>query len=164
MEISLRWELGNGSSSISALWGIPAYENGVIINGIVRHYLGCPWIKLTFNSHIFIQQVKRTVVISNGVAILVLVVVSTTACLYISTLSPHDDVIKWRHFPRNWPFVRGIHWSPVNSPHKGQWRGALMFSLICAWINDWVNNGRAGDLRRYCSHCDVTVMYSRPTN
>ena len=50
----------------------------------------------------------------------------------------HDDVIKWKHFPRNWPFVRGIHRSPVNSTHKGQWRGALMFSLICVWINDWV--------------------------
>ena len=39
----------------------------------------------------------------------------------------HDDVIKWKPFPRYWPFVRGIHWSPVNSPHKGQWRGALIF-------------------------------------
>ena len=46
----------------------------------------------------------------------------------------HDDVIKWKHFPRYWPFVRGIHRSPVNSPHKGQWRRALMFSLICVWI------------------------------
>ena len=45
--------------------------------------------------------------------------------------SNHDDVIKWKHFPRYWPFVRGIHRSPGNSPHKGQWRGALMFSLIC---------------------------------
>ena len=72
----------------------------------------------------------------------------------------HDDVIKWKHFPRNWPFVRGIHWSPVNSPHKGQWRGALMFSLICVWINDWVNNREAGDLRRYLVHYDVIVMYS----
>ena len=62
----------------------------------------------------------------------------------------HDDVIKWKHFPRYWPFVRGIHWSPVNSPHKGQWRGALMFSLICTWIN--------GDLRRHRAHYDVTVM------
>ena len=44
----------------------------------------------------------------------------------------HDDVIKWKHFPHYWPFVRGIHRSPVNSPHKGQWRGALMFSLMCA--------------------------------
>ena len=44
----------------------------------------------------------------------------------------HDDVTKWKHFPRYWPFVRGIHRSPVNSPHKGQWRRALMFSLIFA--------------------------------
>ena len=46
----------------------------------------------------------------------------------------HDDVIKWKHFPRYWSFVRGIHRSSVNSPHKGQWGGALMFSFICAWI------------------------------
>ena len=71
----------------------------------------------------------------------------------------HDDVIKWKHFPRYWPFVRGIHWSPVNSPHKGQWRRALMFSLICVWINGWVNNREAGDLRRYCGHYEVIVMY-----
>ena len=63
--------------------------------------------------------------------------------------SIHDDVIKWKNFPRYWPFVRGIHRSPVNSPHKGQWRGALMFSVICARINGWVNNREAGDLRRY---------------
>ena len=61
-------------------------------------------------------------------------------------------------FSRNWPFVRGIRRSPVNSPHKGQWRGALMFSLICAWINCRVNNCDAGDLRRHCAHYDVTVM------
>ena len=48
-------------------------------------------------------------------------------------LLAHDDVIKWKHFPHYWPFVRGIHRSPVNSPHKGQWRGALMFSLMCAY-------------------------------
>ena len=72
----------------------------------------------------------------------------------------HDDVIKWKHFPRYWPFVRGIHRSPVNSPHKGQWRGALMFSLICVWINGWVNNSEAGDLRRQYGHYDVIVMIS----
>ena len=63
------------------------------------------------------------------------------------------------HFPRYWPFVRGIHRWPVNSPHKGQWRGALMFSLICAWINSWVNNREAGDLRRHRVHYDVIVMW-----
>ena len=70
----------------------------------------------------------------------------------------HDDVIKWKHFPRNWPFVRGIHRSPVNSPHKGQWRAALMFTLICVWINGCVNNREAGNVRRYYAHYGVTVM------
>ena len=72
---------------------------------------------------------------------------------------PPDDVIKLTHFPRYWPFVRGIHRSPVNSPHKGQWRGALIFSVICARINGWVNNGKAGDLRRRRAHNDVIVMF-----
>ena len=76
----------------------------------------------------------------------------TVHCLH------HDDIIKWKHFPHYWPFVRGIHWSPVNSPHKGQWRGALMFSLICARINGWVNNGEAGDLRCHWTHFDLIVM------
>ena len=70
----------------------------------------------------------------------------------------HDDVIKWKHFPNYWPFVWGIHRSSVNSPHKGQWRGALMFCLICTRINGWVNNGEAGDLRCYRAHYDVIVM------
>ena len=72
----------------------------------------------------------------------------------------HDDVIKWIHFPRYWAFVQGIHRSPVFSSHKGQWRGALMFSLICAWTNDWANNGGEGDLRRSRVHYDVTLMPS----
>ena len=80
------------------------------------------------------------------------------ACFPTAPNPLHDDVIKWKHLPRYWPFVRGIHRSPVNSPHKGQWRGALMFSLICARINDWVNNREAGDLRRYRAHYDVIVM------
>ena len=70
----------------------------------------------------------------------------------------HDDVIKWKYFPRYCPFGWGIHRLPVNSPHKSQWRGALMFSLIYAWINDQVNNRDAGDLRRHRAHYDVIVM------
>ena len=68
----------------------------------------------------------------------------------------------WRHqmetFPRYWPFVRGIHRSPMNSPHKGQWRGALIFSLICAWINGQENNRETDDLRHHRAHYDVIVM------
>ena len=72
-----------------------------------------------------------------------------------SFIQNHDDVIKWKHFPRYWPFVRGIH----RSSHKGQWRGALMFSLIWAWINGWVNNRQTGDLRRHRAHHDVIVKH-----
>ena len=70
----------------------------------------------------------------------------------------HDDVIKRKHFPRYWPFVWGIHRAPVNSPHKGQWRGALMFPLICAWANGWVNSREAGGLRGHRAHYDIPVM------
>ena len=73
-------------------------------------------------------------------------------------LGLHDDIIKWKNFLHYWPFVQGIHRSPVNSPHIGQWCGALIFSLICVWINSWVNNHEAGDLRCYRAHYDVSVM------
>ena len=80
----------------------------------------------------------------------------STSCYttQVDGLVQHDDVIKWKHFPRYWLFVRGIHQSSVNSPHKGQWRGALIFSLICDWINGWINNREAGDQ----THYDVIVM------
>ena len=48
---------------------------------------------------------------------------------------------------------------PVNSPHKGQWRVALMFFFICAWKHGWVKHREAGDLRRHHAHYDVTVLW-----
>ena len=60
-----------------------------------------------------------------------------TAC---SPLIHHEDIIKWKHFPCNRTFMWGIHRLLVNTPHKSQWPGALMFSLLCTWINGWVNN------------------------
>ena len=56
------------------------------------------------------------------------------------------------------PFVWGIHRSPVNSPHKGRLRRALMLSLIYACTNGCINDRNAGDLRRHRAHYDVTVM------
>ena len=53
--------------------------------------------------------------------------------------------------------VTGPLWGE-STGHKGQWRGALLFSLICAWTNGWANNPDAGDLRRLRTHCDVIVM------
>ena len=110
----------------------------------------CHYAVLPLDRFIVICHVLRNIFLNKFCSeYLVIVVVIALA---------HDDVIKWKHFPRYWPFVRGIHRSPVNSPHKGQWRGALMFSLICVWINGWVNNREAGDLRRYRAHYYVSVM------
>ena len=70
--------------------------------------------------------------------------------------------IFWRNMMTSWNgniFCVTGHLSPVNSLHKGQWRGALMFSLICVWINGWVNNREAGDLGRYRVHYDAIVMW-----
>ena len=79
--------------------------------------------------------------------------------------SPHKWPATRKIFPFHdvmyWPFVWGIHWSPVNPPNKDQWRGALMFSLICDWIKGWVNNRKTGDLRRHRIHYDVSVMKSQ---
>ena len=71
----------------------------------------------------------------------------------------------WRHqkgtFSASLALCAGIHRSSVNSPHKGQWRGTLMFSLICLWIKGWVNNHEAGELRRHGAYYDVIVVLIR---
>ena len=81
-----------------------------------------------------------------------------------SITSKRNWDVMWRHqmetFSALLALCAGNSPVPVNSPHKGQWRGALMFALICAWINDWVNNREAGDLRRHRGHYDVNVIWS----
>ena len=67
----------------------------------------------------------------------------------------------WRHQMETFSALlalSGIHRSPVNSPYKGQWRGALISSLICTWTNGCVSTRDAGDLRHHRAHCGVTVM------
>ena len=70
----------------------------------------------------------------------------------------------WRHQMETFSALLAICAgnSPVTGefPSQSQWRGALMFSLICAWINGWANNREAGDLRRHRAHYDVIVMAS----
>ena len=73
-------------------------------------------------------------------------------------VSSHDDIFIWNYFPCQWTFVRRIQRLPVDSPHKGQWRRALMFSLISAWTNGWENNQDAGNLRRHRVNYNVNVM------
>ena len=76
---------------------------------------------------------------------------------------PHQTTMTWcRHQMETFSALLALCAgnSPVNSPHNGQWRGALMFSRICAWIKGWINNLEAGDLRRHRAHNDDTVMFS----
>ena len=86
-------------------------------------------------------------------------------CLYSHHCHPKvlsvciDDYQIKKHFPRCWPFMRGIHWSPVDSPHKGQWRGFFYVSLICAWTKGWANTRDTGDLRRPRAQYDVAAMH-----
>ena len=72
----------------------------------------------------------------------------------------HDDVIKWKYFPRYWPFVQGFtgdRWSPRTKASDAE---LWCFLWPAPWINGWVNNREAGDLRRHRAHCDVIVMLS----
>ena len=130
-----------------------SWDRPIFIMGIPMLVKTKPW-----DGRLVTKEMKRSLVIfsaylKDGITHLFTFIVSLQ----------HDDGIKRKHFPRYWPFVWGIHRSPVNSPHKGQWRGVLMFSLICIWINGWVNNRDTGDLRRYRAHYDVIVMsFSTP--
>ena len=117
------------------------------------------WILSSFQDPLFLaksnEHVMRSILIRMWLAIHVL-------SSKVGWLNRHSW---WRHqmetFSALLALCAGNSPAPVNSPHKGQWRGALMFSLICVWINGWVNNGEAGDLRRYRAHYDVTVMEVR---
>ena len=63
--------------------------------------------------------------------------------------------VSWRHhqmqyrFPRYWPFVRGIHWLPMNSPHKAS--DAELWYFICS---------SPEYLKRHCTHYDFTLMWA----
>ena len=74
----------------------------------------------------------------------------------------HDDVIKWKHFSRYWPFVRGVHRSPVNSPHKGQWRGAFFYLRLNKRLSKqswgwWFET----PWRSLWRHCNVLARFLR---
>ena len=55
-------------------------------------------------------------------------------------------------------FARGVHRSPVDSPHKCQWHRALMSTLLCAWSNGWANNQDTSDLNIHHAHYVSTGM------
>ena len=87
-----------------------------------------------------------------------LLTVSISEASLVILLCGHDHVIKWKYFPRT-----GHLCGEFTGPHKGQWRGALMSSLICVGINGWVNNRETGDLRRYRVYYGAIVMVTNIT-
>ena len=70
----------------------------------------------------------------------------------------------WRHQMETFSALLAI--CAGNSPVPGEFptqrpvTRSFDVSLVCVWINGWVNNGEAGDLRCYRAHYDVTVMLS----
>ena len=136
-----------------------------IVNSYLRNKF--KW-NLILNSCIFIQVVlKMAAILSQAQYVNIAAVAIFCQCSgrRLSFLESqwfsriHEDVIKWKHFPRHWPFVRGIHRSPVNSPHTKVTRSFDVFFDLRIWISGWVNNGEAGDLRRHCAYYDVIVMH-----
>ena len=99
--------------------------------------------------------------------------VSQPGCIFIKThqfdpwVKDHQQALLswWRHQMETFSSLLAI--CAGNSPVTGEFpaqrpvtRSFDVFFYICARINGWVNNGEAGDLRRYCAHYDVTVMWS----
>ena len=78
------------------------------------------------------------------------------AMVYLSNANPmmtwHNDMMTRRHFPDQWPFVRGIHWLPVNSLHKGPVIQTFDASMMLAQTNCWTNTWVASDLKCYDTH------------
>ena len=117
------------------------------------HYLGQPWPTPMSPCGVTWPQLVNRIWCWLVLIITIQVMVVPQICMMTSS--------NGKNFLRYWSFVWKIHRSPVNSPHKGQWRRALMFSFICAWINCWPNNREAGDSRHHRAHYDVIVMDSR---
>ena len=123
------------------------------------------WI-IEFSWHLNITALCGTVCVWNritaphqrcGDIIYFLTEITMEICHYIHTMMTSSN---GNIFHVTGPLC-GEFTRPGDSPHKGQWRGALMFSLICARMSDWVNNREAGDLRRHRGHYDVSVMHLR---
>ena len=137
--------------------GVTKYERQYIWIG----YIGPPYTLvyvLYFEMFHFSQKWNKSEYIQN-MTILIFIQLywfKTTVCMWVVFYA------WWCHqmetFSGLLALCAGNSPVPMNSPHEGQWRGAFMFSLICVWINGWVNNREAGDSRRLRGHYDVNVM------
>ena len=117
------------------------------------HAFYCLWTFFRSGYHQYLIKVQKS---AKATASHYHVVIYIT----LNNVTWHDDVIKWKHFPRYWPSVRGGN-PPVTGEFPSQRPASQsldVFFFICAWINHSVNNREAGDLRSHCAHYDVIVM------
>ena len=125
--------------------------------GIVLYFIRPTWhLTIVRNRSTDCTSTSRVYMYSYAWSMYAWTFVCTPGC---TCAHVHNDVIKY--FPRHWHFVRGIHWPPVNSPHRGQLRGALMFSLICTWnqqlSKQWRRLWFETPLRSLWHHCFVST-------
>ena len=151
--ISRVFVLGNTTSMVT---GVCEHFSAIPTNWLYESFVTSPLPSIVYmlGPDISIVSICPTLINCGTVPVKNLSVISAETELSYE----HEDVMNWKHFPRYWFFVRGIHRSPGNSPHKALWRGGLVFTLIYAWTNGWVNNRDAGDLRRHRANYDVIVM------
>ena len=148
-----------GIHSQDEVWQPYLYFNGNL------HFISCfqQWNIIGASAHGLFMETHILILICSSINYNVGKAIKTPT----EVTEDHDDVIKWKHFPRYWPFAQVIHRSPVNSPHKGQWRRALMFSLICA-LNKrlskhswgWWFETQLRPLWRHCNICFTIVACS----
>ena len=124
--LSIRWKLmilettNSSSRTFMALWKRQWNSKGVSLPiHAISMFSKIQWVRWTFSVNCPKHGDGR-LAIQWGASPVDLIQPITWRCFMGVK---HNDVIKWKHFPRYWPFVRGTHRSLVNSPHKGQWHG-----------------------------------------
>ena len=128
------------------------WVNISLVNGLVQDR--CPAITWTMSTYLKLGSQEQT---SVKFQLRCIFIWKNKQCVLKSYLQNNNVIIKRKYFQCYWPFVRGIHWWLMESSHKDQWRGALIF-FICTGTKGWTNNQDASDLRHHCTHYDITVM------
>ena len=138
----------------------------IVLNTYIKVFNTSFYIQMYVIVHEFVDSSKRRRVSCNHIRLYItealtdICPLSHNMCMVLPSTTGHTSSW-WRHQMETFPAFMApcAGNSPMNSPHKGQWHGASMLSLICAWTNDWVNDRQAGDLRRRRAHYDVNVMF-----
>ena len=134
-----------------SIWSIPWPFMGSVIRDIIQPLLSGNIISRQIS---WLPMAQHQTTASSNVGIS-----STGSCnIHLGAIS------WWRHQMET--FSTLLAHCAGNSPVTGEFPSQrpvtrnFQFSLICTWINDWVNNREAGDLRRHRIHYDGAVMFT----